>query len=128
MERKRITMATKRTPDELAELRAERERFGQARPGLDDLIDSGEVDPADVSTMGNYLDLLDVVTALRHERERLGLSLTDVAARSGIERSAISKLETGKVMNPTVSTLQRYAEALHQRITWNLRPVETAPS
>ena len=128
MERKRITMATKRTPDELAELRAERERFGKERPGLDDLIASGEVDPADVSTMGDYLDLLDVVTALRHERERLGLSLTDVAERSGIERSAISKLETGKTMNPTVSTLQRYAEALNQRITWSLQPAEAEAS
>ena len=128
MERKRNTMATKRTPEELAELRAERERFGKERPALDDLMESGEVDPADVSTMGDYLDLLDVLTALRRERERLGLSLTDVAERSGIERSAISKLETGKVMNPTVSTLQRYAEALHQRITWNLRPAEAAAS
>jgi len=64
--------------------------------------------------------------ALRAERERQGLSLTDLAARSGLERSAISKLETGKVLNPNLSTLRRYAAALGKQLTFGVRDLEPA--
>ena len=40
------------------------------------------------------------------ERERQGLSLSAVSERSGIDRATLSKLETGKVPNPTVNTLR----------------------
>ncbi|MGO8900859.1 MAG: helix-turn-helix domain-containing protein [Isosphaeraceae bacterium] len=56
------------------------------------------------------------LAALRAERERQGLSLSDVSERSGIDRTTISKLETGKVPNPTVSTLR----ALNKRLSWSL--------
>ena len=56
--------------------------------------------------------LLEALSGLRRERQRLGLSLTDLAARTGIDRATISKLETGKIVNPTVGTLRAYASAL----------------
>jgi ribosome-binding protein aMBF1 (putative translation factor) len=71
-------------------------------------------------------EVLAALTALRRERERLGLSLTDVADRSGIDRATISKLETGKVANPTLETLRRYAQALGKRLTWSIE--ELAPT
>jgi DNA-binding XRE family transcriptional regulator len=125
-ERKRVFIKAQRTPEEAAALRAERERFSRERPGRDRLAASGEIDPAEGSTMGEYLALLRLLAALRAERERQGLSLTDLAERSGLERSAISKLETGKVLNPNLSTLRRYAAALGKQLTFGVRDLEPA--
>jgi len=60
------------------------------------------------------------VAALRTERERLGLSLADVEASSGLKRSALSRLENDKTHNPTFLTLQRYAVALGMMLKTSL--------
>ena len=62
---------------------------------------------------------IEALAALRLEREHRGLSLSDVADLSGIERSALPKLETGKT-NPTPTTLDRYAGALGMWLQWSL--------
>jgi ribosome-binding protein aMBF1 (putative translation factor) len=69
-------------------------------------------------------ELIEALAGLRRERERQGLSLTDMAERTGIDRATISKLETGKLANPTVGTLKTYARALGRRLTWSVEPVE----
>ncbi len=46
--------------------------------------------------------------SLRRERERLGLSLADVAKLTSIDKAALSRLENGLQVNPTVNTLARY--------------------
>jgi transcriptional regulator with XRE-family HTH domain len=48
-------------------------------------------------------------------REQAGLSLTDVADRSGIDKAALSRLENGLYSNPTINTLARYAKAIGKR-------------
>jgi ribosome-binding protein aMBF1 (putative translation factor) len=63
-------------------------------------------------------ELARALAALRAERQRQGLSLSDVAERSGIDRATLSKLETGKVPNPTVGTLRALARALNKRLSW----------
>lgn len=65
-------------------------------------------------------DLAAALAGLRSERERQGLSLADVSERTGIDRSTLSKLETGKVANPTVGTLRAVARALNKRLSWSL--------
>jgi ribosome-binding protein aMBF1 (putative translation factor) len=70
-------------------------------------------------------ELIDTLTALRSERERQGLSLTDMSERTGIDRATISKLETGKVANPTLATLRTYANALGKRLSWSLVDAKT---
>ncbi len=62
-----------------------------------------------------------LIAALRAERERQGLSLADLAERTGMDRAAIHKLEIGLNSNPTHSTFTRYAEALGARIEWKLK-------
>ncbi len=54
----------------------------------------------------------DVMRLLHMERIQQGLSLADMQARSGIARSALSRLETETDANPTLTTLARYADAL----------------
>jgi hypothetical protein len=56
--------------------------------------------------------LREVMQLLRAERMRQGLSLADVQERTGIPRSAISRLETDPDANPTLATVTRFAEAL----------------
>jgi len=60
--------------------------------------------------------LHDALKLLKSERERLGLSLTEVAQRTGIERPNLSRLENETEPNPTVATLTRYADALGKRL------------
>ena len=68
-------------------------------------------------------ELIQALAALRRERERQGLSLTNMAERTGIDRATISKLETGKIPNPTVGTIRTYARALGRRLGWILQEV-----
>ena len=67
--------------------------------------------------------MIEALTGLRRERERQGLSLTDMAKRTGIDRATISKLETGKLANPTIGTLRKYAKALGRKLAWTLEVV-----
>jgi ribosome-binding protein aMBF1 (putative translation factor) len=60
------------------------------------------------------------LVSFRVERERQGLSLADIADRTGIDRGMLSRFENGKVPNPTLRTLKRYAEALGMRLIWRL--------
>ncbi len=59
------------------------------------------------------------IAALKSAREAQGLSLADIRDRTGIERSALSRLENA-VPNLTVRTLERYAEAVGKRIVIQL--------
>jgi len=48
------------------------------------------------------------------------MSLAEVTALTGMDRSSLSKLETGLRPNPTVETLVRYAEAVGKRLVVSL--------
>ncbi len=74
----------------------------------------------DGTTMGDLVTFRRFIMLLRRERERLGLSLADVAERAEIDKAALSRLENGQHLNPTVNTLARYAQALGKRITFGL--------
>ncbi|MEM6471877.1 MAG: helix-turn-helix transcriptional regulator [Planctomycetota bacterium] len=60
--------------------------------------------------------LRQVLSALRAERERQGLSLADIHERTGIDRAALSRLENNEEANPTLATLERYAEAVGRQM------------
>jgi len=57
---------------------------------------------------------------LRQVREQSGLSLADMTKLTGMDRSALSKLETGQRANPTLETLVRYAEAVGKKLVVSL--------
>ncbi len=60
--------------------------------------------------------LRQVLGKLRAERERQGLSLADINKRTGIDRAALSRLENNPEANPTLATLERYAEAIGKQM------------
>jgi hypothetical protein len=65
-------------------------------------------------------ELIGALAALRVERERQGLSLTDMQERTKMDRATISRLERGEIPNPTIGTLRTYALALGKRLSWSL--------
>jgi predicted transcriptional regulator len=66
----------------------------------------------------------EVVGDLVRERQRLGLSQTEVAARMQTSQSAVARLERGDG-DLRLSTLQRYAAAVGRDLRWRLaRPAD----
>ena len=56
------------------------------------------------------------MSVLKAERLKKGLSLAEMKERTGIERSALSRLENNAEANPTVNTLNRYADAVGKKV------------
>jgi ribosome-binding protein aMBF1 (putative translation factor) len=68
------------------------------------------------------------IRSLRQARESAGLSLEQVATRSGIDKAQLSRLENGRVADPRRSTLARYALAIGKRLAWSLKDLESPPA
>jgi predicted transcriptional regulator len=64
--------------------------------------------------------LREAVGALKAAREALGLSLTDMKTRTGIEKGNLSRLENAPNPNPTIDTLTRYADAVGKEVVITL--------
>jgi DNA-binding XRE family transcriptional regulator len=62
----------------------------------------------------------ELLKQLKAARKKQGLSLSDLTELTGMDRSALSKLETGRRPNPTLETLVRYAEAVGKRLVVSL--------
>ena len=62
----------------------------------------------------------ELLKQLKTAREEKGLSLADLTELTGMDRSALLKLETGQRPNPTIETLVRYAEAVGKRLVVSL--------
>ena len=65
---------------------------------------------------GRQAKIGQAIRLLKAEREMRGLSLGDIGERTGLSKSAISKLENNDNANPTVNTLAKYADALGMTI------------
>ena len=65
-------------------------------------------------------ELLDELVRARQASE---LSQTEIAARMGTSQSAVARLESG-ALDARLSTLERYAAALGQTVSWQIRPSE----
>ena len=115
----RIHCKIERTPEEEARIEAIRQYYQAKRPTPDQLLVSGDVD--EFVPLGEYLNLLSTIRALKKERELRGLSLATIAERSGIDEAALSRLENGLQTNPTVDTLYRYASAIGVELVWSVR-------
>src|ERR1700693_4251347 len=99
---KRITRNRRLTPEEAARYKAIRDRVAEELP---DLIARHH------ERMATLDQLQELLLQLKAAREAKGLSLADMTELTGMDRSALSKLETGQRANPTVETLVRYAAA-----------------
>src|SRR6266851_3235617 len=125
MKAQRIFRANRKTAEERLREQKLRERLQRERPSLEDLVRASDCDPDAIMTMGMYFDLQKALQALKQNRKRSGLTIGDVAERSGLDRAVVSRLENGKQDNPTVATLMRYAAAMGKRFLWSYEDVAT---
>jgi ribosome-binding protein aMBF1 (putative translation factor) len=119
MKARRIFRASQKTPEERHHERILRNKLQKEKPSLQDLVRQGSCDPDSVMTMGMYFDIQEALQALKRERQQAGISIGDVAERSGLDRAVVSRIENGKQDNPTVATLMRYAAAVGKRFLWS---------
>lgn len=108
---KRVTRSSRLSGDDAAKYKAIRE---QVAPELPDLVARHH------GRMATFERLDELLSELKAAREAKGLSLADVTELTGMDRSALSKLENGQRANPTVETLVRYAEAVGKRLIVSL--------
>ena len=108
---KRIIRDRRLTPEQAAKYKAIREKVAAELP---DLIARHH------KRLAAADQLQELLKQLKAAREEKGLSLSDVTELTGMDRSALSKLETGQRPNPTIETLVRYAEAVGKQLVVSL--------
>lgn len=64
----------------------------------------------------SFTAILQLMVRFKAVRENQNLTLAEVATRMGIDAPALSRLENGKMLNPTIATLFKWAEALGQKL------------
>jgi predicted XRE-type DNA-binding protein len=104
-----ITRNRKLTPEEAAKYRKIREEIESEKP---EIIAKAQR----ARSEARRRQLTAIMQELKAAREANGLSLADIHDRTGIDRSAISKLENVTNENPTIDTLWRYAEVVGKRL------------
>jgi len=107
-----------RSAEEQARLQAIRDQFQSERPSLEALVDSD--DYSEPIKHGTTLDAMHIASLLKQARTEAQLSLSEVAKRCGLDRSAISRLENGVYDNTTIQTLSRLAGAYGKRFVVRL--------
>lgn len=113
---KRVQRKTAWTAADRARHKRIREQMQRIKPTPEQLMGDGVWLP-----LGAYFTLKQTIGALKTERERAGLTLSALAKRTGIDKAALSRLESGKQANPTLATLLRYAAALGKEVCVALR-------
>jgi ribosome-binding protein aMBF1 (putative translation factor) len=70
----------------------------------------------------HYHDILKIGLQIRDLRETAGLTQKVLAQRLGVTQQVIARLESGEADNPTVTTLERIAEATGHRLRFKFEP------
>jgi hypothetical protein len=99
-------MSKKPSPPQRRKHEKIEKEFQESRLRLADIEKAGSV------SLEAYQLLQEVLGMLRRRRMEEGLTLDDIASASGIDKAYLSRLENGKVINPTFETLYRYAAAI----------------
>jgi ribosome-binding protein aMBF1 (putative translation factor) len=75
---------------------------------------------AGVVNQQSFASILNLLARFKAAREGQGLTLSEVAQKREIDAPALSRLESGKVLNPTLATLHKWAEALGRKLNVEL--------
>jgi DNA-binding XRE family transcriptional regulator len=121
-------MATKTdaTTPQQAAARAAQAEFRADERSIRDALERERQEQGTIATTDVPTDPEDAVATarfiggLRQHREQAGLSLGDVADRSGLDKATLSRLENGWYPNPTLNTLARYARGIGKRLVLDL--------
>ena len=108
---KRIVRGRRLSPEEAAKYRRIREQVAAELP---------EIQTRGRRMLATSRAAAQIFQELKSVRKAKGLSLADAGKLTGMDRSFISKLETGVYANFTVQTLERYAQALGKHVAFSL--------
>jgi DNA-binding XRE family transcriptional regulator len=116
-----MSKSTDRVPPEVRERAKQLRESLRHKPPLEELFTPEEL--ADASPF--YHTLRAFVADVRAVRQEKGLTLAEIASRTGLAVETLSRLETGTIVNPTWQTLGKYAAAVgcHVRLSAE-RPAE----
>ena len=103
------------TEEEAAKYRGVRAQIEQER---------ADIEARHEERMSGLISIDATFAELRNLRKEKGLSLADLRDLTGMDRSALSKLETGERGNPTVQTMVRYAQAVGKKVVVGLVDAE----
>ena len=106
---RQTTRDRKLTPEEAAKYRKMREEVELEKPAIIAKAQRARCE-------ARRKQLAEIMQQLKAAREAKGLSLADIYERTGMDRSALSKLENVTNENPTLDTLLRYAEVVGKRL------------
>lgn len=95
---------------------------------MEDAADGGPVDPP-LPTFPGFREMAQrrrqLLADLAARRRELGLSQTEVAARMHTSQPAVARLES-QAGDVRLSTLERYAAAVGQRVDFHLGDADTS--
>lgn len=106
-----MTKKTLNVPEEVRDRARKTREALKERPPLEQLLTSEEL--AEATPL--YFVLRGFLAELKAARLEAGLTLTEVAERSGLAVETLSRLETGALTNPTWQSLVRFALAVGRR-------------
>lgn len=108
---KHVVRSRRLVPEEAAKYRRIREKIAAELP---------EIRARGREILSVVRPASKIFQELKAIREAKGLSLAEVGELSGMDRSFISKLETGVYTNFTLQTLERYARSLGKHLEISL--------
>ena len=77
-------------------------------------------DPSIGISAEQYFARVRLIAKLREEREKQHKSLADMSALTGMDKAALSRIETGRKVTYKLDTIERYADALGKLISFEL--------
>ena len=107
---KHVHRKTERTRQEAARLRALRERYQREKPTPEQLLAEGGHEH--FIRLGDLIALEQIMASFKEERSRKKMTMAKLSELTGIDQAALSRLENGKNLNPTIETISRIAHAL----------------
>ena len=102
-----VSRGRKVTPEEAARYRQMRADIEREKPAINAEIRR---------QLAEQHELQVVFAELKQVRQTLGLGLTDIQQRTGIDHSTLSKLESGQGADFTLDTVRLYAQAVGKRV------------
>jgi DNA-binding XRE family transcriptional regulator len=112
---------TTMTDDVKARAKALRAKFVH-NPSIEDIVTPEEL--ADATPF--YFSLRAFVQLLKMARESAGLTLDEVAKRTGLAEETLCRLETGKATNPSYQTLAKFAAAVGMSLRLTAEPNQSS--
>lgn len=111
-----IQRKIERSPEELARLKAIRERYQREKPSLADLHSAG----AEFAPVGEVILLRCLAHELKEERERQKIPLEQLAVSIDMEPGFLEEVEAGSVRVLRLGVLCQIAHALGKNILCTL--------